>query len=207
MSFITVLLGSSLGAALVTAGFQIWNSMRQGELQNIQDKLKWLYGPLFFFTRLNEDLFNIYRKYQEACAKEYKDKLPTPENAQDLQQQLDQLLQEGNSYIETEVIQNNDKIIPLLEKYWYLIDFDDVEIFSQFLIDMIMYKRIKDQTIRTALIIKKHIGSISFMRPEMIERVKEKFGSKIEREKELTLGRRTFCRKIRSILDRMLYSV
>jgi hypothetical protein len=198
-----VLLGSSLGAALVTAGFQIWNSMRQGELQNIQDKLKWLYGPLFFFTRLNEDLINLCRRHEEACAKEYKDTRPTPENSEDLQQQVDQLFEEGNSYIEIDVIQNNEKIIPLLEKYWYLIDFDDVEIFSQFIIDMIMYKRIKGQTPRTALIIKKHIGPISFMRPEMIERVKEKFVSKIKREKQLTLGRR----KIWGIIDRMLHFV
>ncbi len=203
MSFITVLLGSSLGAALVTAGFQIWNSMRQGELQNIQDKLRWLYGPLFSFTRLNEDLFNLQRNIMEACAKEYGDTRPTPENAQDLQQQVNQVFEEANYYVETEVIQNNEKIIPLLEKYWYLIDFDDVEIFSQFRIDAIMYKRIKGQTIKTALIIKRHLGNISFMRPEMIERVKKKFASKIQREKQLTLGRR----KISTYLDRMLHFV
>ncbi|MCX5891937.1 MAG: hypothetical protein NTW80_03030 [Deltaproteobacteria bacterium] len=90
MSFITVLLGSSLGAAFVTAVLQIWNSMRQGELQNIQDKLKWLYGPLFSFTCLNEDLINLCRQHEEAWGKEYKDTLPTPENAQYLQQQIDQ---------------------------------------------------------------------------------------------------------------------
>jgi hypothetical protein len=189
MSFITVLLGSSIGAALVTAGFQIWNSMRQGELQNIQAKLKGLYGPLFFFTSLNEGLFKLYSNYQTAISNEYEDKLPTPKNAQQLQQELDKLFKEANSYIEIEVIQNNDKIIPLLENNWYLIDFDDVELFSQFLIDIAMLKRINGQTTKTALIIKRYIGAISFMRPEMIARVKQKFASKIDREKQLTLRR------------------
>ena len=91
-------------------------------------------------------------------------------------------------------MQNNEKIIALLEKNWHLIDFDDVEIFSEFQIDMARLKRFENQTLGIALSAKEHIGSVSFMRPKMIDRVEEKWSLKRKRVEQLTKGRSCFGR-------------
>ncbi len=196
MTFIMALLGGGIGAALVTALFQIWYSMRQSEFQIIQNQLSGLYGPLYYFTCLNKAMFDLYNKYHVAYDKEHKDKNIAPEAAEDFQKEAVAMLEEANSYINTEVMQNNEKIIVLLENNWHLIDSDDVEIFSRFQIDISRLKRAEDQTLRTALSIKKHIGSVSFMRPEMIDRVKEKWSLKRKRVEQLTKGWSLFRRTI-----------
>ena len=91
-------------------------------------------------------------------------------------------------------MQNNAKILILLEKNWHLIDADDVEIFSEFQIDMSRLKRTDGQNLITALSAKEHIGPISFMRPAMIDRVKEKWGVKRIREEQLAKGWTLFRR-------------
>ena len=104
------------------------------------------------------------------------------------------LLDEANSYINTEVMQNNAKIIELLEKNWHLIDPDDVEIFSKFQIDMARLKRSKGQSFRTAISLKEGLGNVSFMRPNMIERAEAKWRLKRNRVEQLTKGTKIFCR-------------
>jgi hypothetical protein len=183
MTFIMALLGGSVGAAVVTAFFQIWSSMRKSELQIVQNQLRGLYGPLYYFTCLNKALFDLYNYYHAAYDKEYIGKNIALEAKEDFQKEAVAMLEEGNSYINTEVMQNNTKIIALLEKN--LIDPDDVEIFSQFQIDMARLKRTGNQTIRTAFSLEEHIGSVSFMRPKMIDRVKEKWDLKRERMDQL----------------------
>jgi hypothetical protein len=185
MTFIMALLGGSVGAAVVTAFFQIWSSMRKSELQIVQNQLRGLYGPLYYFTCLNKALFDLYKDYHAAYDKEYIGKNIALEAKEDFQKEAVAMLEEGNSYINTEVMQNNTKIIALLEKNWHLIDPDDVEIFSQFQIDMARLKRTGNQTIRTAFSLEEHIGSVSFMRPKMIDRVKEKWDLKRERMDQL----------------------
>ena len=194
MTFIMAFFGSSVGAALITALFQIWHGMRQSELRIVQNQLSGLYGPLYYFTCLNKAMFDLYKKYHSAYDKEYKDKNIAPEAAEAFQKEAIAMLEEANSYINTEVIQNNEKILILLEKNWHLIDADDVEIFSEFQIDMSRLKRTEGQTLRIVFSTKEHIGSVSFMRPEMIDRVKEKWSLKRKREEQLAKGWTLFRR-------------
>lgn len=194
MTFLIALLGSSVGAAVVTALFQIWHSMRQGELQIIQNQLGGLYGTLYYFTCLNKALFELYKDYHKAFDKEFKVKNVARGSMKAFEKEAIAMLEEANSYIDTEVMQNNAKIINLLEKNWHLIDPDDVEIFSEFQIDMARLKRAKGQNFRTALSTREHIGSVSFMRPKMIKRVEEKWRLKRNRMEQLTKGRKLFCR-------------
>ena len=151
MTFLMALLGSGVGVAIVTALFQIWTTMRQGELQIIQNQLSGLYGPLYYFTCLNKALFDLYNDYQKAYDKEFKDTNIAPESMESFKKEATALLDEANSYINTEVMQNNAKILELLEKNWHLIDLDDVEIYSRFQIDMARLKRSEGQSFRTAI--------------------------------------------------------
>ena len=186
-TFVTALLGSGLGAALVTALFQLWNSIRENELQFIKNQLRGLYGPLYYFTCLNKNLFDLCKNYHTAYRKEYIDKKISPESKIDFRKEAEAMIEEVNSYI-TDVMQNNVKILELFEKSWDLIDPDDVEIFSQFQIDMARMKRIGDQMLRTPLAAIEHLGPISFMRPQMIDRVKDKWDLKRKRMEQLTKG-------------------
>ena len=91
-------------------------------------------------------------------------------------------------------MQNNAKIIELLEKNWHLIDLDDVEIYSRFQIDMARLKRSEGQSFRTTISLREHLGNVSFMRPNMIERVEAKWCLKRNRVEQLTKGTKIFCR-------------
>lgn len=194
MTFLMALLGSGVGVAIVTALFQIWTTMRQGELQIIQNQLSGLYGPLYYFTCLNKALFDLYNDYHKAYGKEFKDTNIAPESMESFKGEATALLDEANSYINTEVMQNNAKILELLEKNWHLIDLDDVEIYSRFQIDMARLKRSEGQSFRTAISLREHLGDVSFMRPNMIERVEAKWRLKRNRVEQLTKGTKIFCR-------------
>ena len=198
MTFLMALLGSGAGVAIVTALFQIWATMRQGELQIIQNQLSALYGPLYYFTCLNKALFDLYKDYHKAYDKEFKDTNIAPESMESFKKEATALLDEANSYINTEVMQNNAKIIKLLEKNWHLIDLDDVDIFSRFQIDMARMKRSEGQSVRTTISLKEHLGNVSFMRPNMIERVEAKWRLKRTRVEQLTKGTNIFCRTCQS---------
>jgi hypothetical protein len=197
MTFLMALLGSSAGAAIITALFQIWATMRQGELQIIQNQLIGLYGPLYYFTCLNKALFDLYNNYHKTYNQEFKDTNIARESMEAVQKEATALLDEANSYINTEVMQNNTKILKLLEQNWHLIDPDDVEIFSKFQIDMARLKRSKGQSFRTALSLKEHLGNVSFMRPDVIEAAEAKWRFKRNRVVQLTKGTKIFCRTSR----------
>jgi len=91
-------------------------------------------------------------------------------------------------------MQNNTKILELLEKNWHLIDPDDVEIFSKFQIDMARLKRSEGQSFRTAISLKGRLGNVSFMRPDIIERAETKWSSKRNRVEQLTKITKIYCR-------------
>jgi len=194
MTFLMALLGSSVGVAIVTALFQLLATMRQGEFQIIQNQLSGLYGPLYYFTCLNKALFALYEDYHKTYNEEFKDTNIAPESMEAFQNEATALLDEANSYINTEVMQNNAKILELFEKNWHLIDPDDVEIFSKFQIDMARLKRSEGQSFRTALSLKEHLGNVSFMRPNVIERAESKWRLKRNRIEQLTKGTKIFCR-------------
>jgi hypothetical protein len=85
----------------------------------------------------------------------------------------------ANTYIRI-VTQNNERILDVLRNNYSYIDPDDVEVFRQLVIDYTRLKTEVDESgrLNTPLEIYEHIGEISFMRPEFITRVKEKFNSK-----------------------------
>jgi hypothetical protein len=85
----------------------------------------------------------------------------------------------ANAYIRM-VTKNNESILEALRNNYAYIDPDDVDVFRQLVVD---YTRLKTEFgesghLNTPLRIYRHIGSISFMRPEFSKRVKEKFNAK-----------------------------
>ena len=179
-TLVTVVLGSSVGAAAVTALFNWWASRKQTELTVVEEQLRKLYGPLFYFTSFNQSLFRVYNDYHKAYDDEYVGNT-APEWDEHVVKQAEALLEEANSYIREEVQENNRRVIRLLQENWHLVDTDDLEEFSTFQIDMCRLKRIGEHSAQTSFKLYEHLGPISYMRAHMMERVKEKFAAKRER--------------------------
>jgi hypothetical protein len=176
------LIFSFLGGGVVVAIFD-WIRINRAErvsrrLSTLNNQLRYLYGPLYFFTSQNEKCFelndSILRAYRkEYIEKEYSNDAHTQEN---LRKETMLTLDIANAYVSL-ATQNNEKIIEILQDNYSYIDPEDVDIFQQIVVD---YNRLKTERyesgkLKTPLEIYEHIGEIFFMRPDFIRRVKSKF--------------------------------
>lgn len=176
---------SFLGGGLV-AGLLDWFRVHHSEkkarkISNLQAQIQNLYGPLQFFTSQNESYFELNDKFHKAYQAEYvgQNWSQDAETQKAVGQEATQTLDIANIYIEM-VTKNNESILEILRNNYAYIDPEDVEVFRQLVVD---YTRLKTEVgksgrLTTPLRIYEHIGSISFMRPEFIKKVKEKFNAK-----------------------------
>lgn len=144
----------------------------------VEQQLEKLYGPLYYLTSQSSKLFEIERNLDVAYKVEYIDQKYSddPDTRQRLREETDSVLYLKNQYIE-QVVNNNRKIIDLLDNNFALIDADDVEIFiDEFYEHYIRYQT--EEIRKTPYMVYEHLGAISFLRPEFINRIKEKFESK-----------------------------
>lgn|SRR3989338_972733 len=177
------------GGFAVAAGNWVHSSLsstRQREGEYLMAQLQTLYGPLHFFTRQNEQLFELCRKFDAAYTTEFVSK----NWSQDQQTQAavkkdaDTTIELSNEYMHR-VVANNERVMEILEKGWHLIDSDDVEEFASFQVDFTRFKTEVDGSLKPPYSIYKAVGSISYMRPTMIERAEEKVHAKEARLREL----------------------
>jgi len=72
---------------------------------------------------------------------------------------------------------NNQRVYDLLESSYSYVDPDDAALFSQFVVDYVRNKTEVDATgkLVTPLEVYELVGSISFMRQDFIDRVRERF--------------------------------
>jgi hypothetical protein len=141
-----------------------------------------LYGPLYSFTSQNKQLFDLYRKLHGAYTKEYVQKnWPEDERTQKaIREEAMKTIDTANKYIEV-VRSNNDRVVDIITSNFAYIDQDDIEIFNEFILD---HTRLKteineDGKMDTPLMIYMHIEEISYMRPQFIKRVMQKFHAKV----------------------------
>lgn len=176
---------SFFGGGLVV-GLLNWLRANQAEKRRrkvsaLQAKIQNLYGPLQFLASQNESYFELNAKFLGAYQTEYEGKKWSRDEAtqKNLKQETTQTLDIANAYIRL-VTQNNESMLEVLRNNYGYIDPGDVEVFRQFVVDYTRVKTEMDEASRlnTPLRIYEHIGNISFMRPEFIKRIKEKFNAK-----------------------------
>ncbi|MFC9707276.1 hypothetical protein ACFTRD_03870 [Paenibacillus sp. NPDC056933] len=141
----------------------------------IEQQLEKLYGPLYYLTLQSSKLFEIEKKLDDAYKVEYIDQKYSddPVTRQRLREDTELVIELKNQYIE-QVVKNNRKIIDLLDNNFALID---VEIFiNEFYEHFIRYQ--SEEIGKTPYMVYEHLGAISFLRPEFIKRIKEKFKNK-----------------------------
>src|SRR5205085_1589362 len=83
--------------------------------------------------------------------------------------------------------ENNTRISQVLEANWSLIDVEDVEPFSAFLADCARMQVEVDEKHGegASFYVNQHLGSISYIRPEFVERVTTRWNAKRKRLDEI----------------------
>lgn len=153
----------------------------QQELSALREELKYLYGPLSYITRTNEQLFAMNRTIHGVYGAEFIDKKWSkhPLTQERVHEKAEATLDLANAYID-QVVENNKRALEILEQHWHLADLDDIDVFSQFKLDCIrlatevhanMGRKTPDAVYRA-------LGEISYMRPALIERVAQKVETK-----------------------------
>src|SRR5690606_16201960 len=99
----------------------------------------------------------------------------SPQTQQSVREESTKTIDLSNSYVD-HVVRNNDEILTILKNSFGYADVDDVEIFTQFSMDLI---RLKNEVVggkmkELSLNIYKMVGEISYSRPEFLQRVREK---------------------------------
>ncbi|MFH1905355.1 MAG: hypothetical protein ABIK53_07545 [bacterium] len=176
-------IGGGAVAGIIVAIIHWKSKCVERRVANLRDQLQHLYGPLYFFVSQNKRLFKINDKFHQAYRKVYGD--PKWSNDEETRKVLNEestrTLNLANAYIE-QVENNNDKIIEILERNYSLVDIDDIGAFSEFIVDYTRRKTEWDEQhfLKTPRHIYSEVGKVSFMRPKVIKRVKDKFISKRE---------------------------
>lgn len=129
-----------------------------------------MYGPLYYLSLQNEQLFELYRKFLIANTNIRKDL-----SSGDFVKTIDI----ENEYIKI-IFHNNNEIKKILDENYSFIDPDDIEVFVPFYENYIRFKTEIDEKegLKTPIPVYQQIGDISYFQPKLVERVKEKFLSK-----------------------------
>jgi hypothetical protein len=160
------------GGVIVSVGNWVHSNLasrRDREITWLQDQLRSLYGPLFFFTSQNEQLFQMSGKLQDAQGGGWSE---DETRQQSLERQGAATTNLGSLYVKR-VIENNARVMEILEKNWHLADSADYDVFSQFQLD---YTRFLTEVQQRGgdgipLRIRLGLGPVVYMHPEMISRM------------------------------------
>ena len=160
----------------------------------MKNQIEKFYGQLYFWVGQNEVCFSYYNEIHKAYKEEYCDVKWSDDDLtrERLKEETTLTLDIGNKYIK-QVEMNNDTIVNLIKNNYAYIDIDDIEIFQQFILDYLRMKVENNEDgrgIKTPFRIysnlEKTVGNISYMRPELIKRVKDKFEIKRKQLDKMT---------------------
>lgn len=173
---------SFLGGGVI-AGLISWARIARSERENrkseyIKSQVNNLYGPLYFFTSQNVQLLALNRNLMTAYDIEYIDKNWSldPQTRKNLNEETSATINIANSYVKN-IVDNNEKIVELLQKNSEYIDPEDNEIFHRVVIDNI---RLNVETkesgeLITPFMVYKSVGKISYLREDFKDIVMSKF--------------------------------
>ena len=154
---------------------------RERKIKFLDDQLRNLYGPLYYFVSQSEKCFELNKKFHNAYNEEFVNQKWSKDEItrERLKEQTSTTLDIANQYIH-EVKSNNQKIKEILDSKYSYIDPDDIDVFMLFNEHYLRYQKEieEEEKLITPEGIYERIGDISFLRPEFIERVKLKFRNK-----------------------------
>lgn len=175
VQYVMSFLGGGFAVAVLNWVQSTIASYKQREVEYLKSQLQSLYGPLFFFTQQNEKLFALCGQFNDA----YNSVFASKNWSQDehtksiVQKDANTTIEISNQYV-NRVVLNNERVMEILEKGWHLIDADDIDEMAQFQVDFTRFKTEVEGAIKPPYAIYKAVGDVSYMRPSMIEHVKQK---------------------------------
>jgi hypothetical protein len=188
--YVLSFLGGGVVAAIGNWIHATRSARRQNEVQYLLSQLQNLYGPLYFFTSQNEQLFKLYNDIHNAYSAYFgRGWSREPSTQEALSAGAEATINLGNIYVR-QVRENNEHVIEVLKNHWHLVDPDDLRVLSEFQVDHARFTTEveKKEAQGVPFEISETLGSISYMRPEMIRVIQLAVDGKRERLRQLGAG-------------------
>jgi hypothetical protein len=133
VTLVVSFLGGSATAAILTQLNAARVAEKQRKLQQLDEQIRELYGPLFYLVSQSERLFSLNARFHDAYKAEYIDqKYPRDPIAREQRRsETMDTIGLANQYVK-QVEANNEKISSLLDSKFSYIDPDDIEPFLLF---------------------------------------------------------------------------
>ena len=177
-TFLVSLFGGGILGALINWARAERAENKSRKIEFLDRQIRKLYGPLYYFVLQADKLFELNRRFHKAYDEEFsKDYAPDEITQKILSERIDKTLGIANKYI-SYVERNNNSIKKILDDNYSLIDPGDIEVFQLFYehyVRLNTERNLATGKLETPLGIYKKIGDISFLRPEIIRKVKYKF--------------------------------
>jgi hypothetical protein len=163
---------------------------RELRVKLLEDKLNKLYGPIYYYIKLNRNFFEQNSLIHSSWITEYV--VPSYSQEPLTQERLNKSDQD-TMYIkqkyQEQILANNEQIKQALDNNFSLIDIDDIDIFLQFYHHRtrLLVEVKNEQNIRIPNKIYKHLEDISLMPKEFSDRVEDKFKQKKEKLDRLNI--------------------
>lgn len=187
LTLIVSFLGGGLVSAIITLLYTNRAEKREQKIKFLDEQLRKLYGPLYRLTSQNQRIYDLCHRFITALYE--KDTPPVKDTRKALVSIT--ILKE---YIE-EVINNNTKIMQILNDNYSFVDPDDIDIFMKFYEEYIRPRKeifAIDELLKNAVDVVQLRGITDQIRKYMsvtnsvlIERVKSKFYQKKEELEKL----------------------
>lgn len=174
-------LGGGIVSALINWARANRADKKDREIKFLDNQIRKLYGPLYYLVSQSEKLFQLNNRFHEAYNKEYcNKKWSQQQHAQEiLEGEASATIEIANKYIEI-VEKNNEKMKEILDNHYSLLDPEDIETMMVFFEHhtRLNVEKNCDGKITTPFRIYENIGDISFLRPEVINKIKTQFLNK-----------------------------
>ena len=184
-------LGGGVISAIITSLFNNHQININKKKDFLEQQLQKLYGPLYWLVSQTDKLFDLNNKIMKAYDGEYCDsnkKYSQEKQTQDaLNQETSITINVANEYI-AKVEENNKQMLVVLNDNYSYIDTDDIDFFQLFyehkVRNEIEYGQDNKLKLPTSIYCK--VGNVSFLKPEIIKRIKSKF---LEKKGKLERGK------------------
>ena len=174
-TFFVALFGGAVGVVVT-----VWSTQSLARKERARDRLHaqltMLYGPIYYYVLQNKKLFELNKKFSKAYDTELTGQnwSQDPDTQKAVNEMADMTLGLANAYVH-EVVRNNERIKTVLDEHFGLCDPKDIEAFNLFYEHYVRYKTELEESgkLKTPMRIYRHIGDISFMRPEFMQQIEE----------------------------------
>ena len=112
-----------------------WHSeRRRRRTVYLEGQLTKLYGPLHFFMSQNVQYVGRNRIVLEAYKEFFEDTKWSEESYESLEQPANDTIDLANTYVK-KIRDNNEQMMRIMRSNWHLMDIDDIEVFSDFMLN------------------------------------------------------------------------